>query len=83
MNIVVKGTGNGTVTDFDSNFEITANPDATIVASFLGFKTIEIPLEGRTKISVELETDSEQLSELVVMGYGRQLKEDITSAVYM
>src|SRR5690606_36320955 len=79
--IVEKGTSNGTASDFDGNFEITTTTsDAVLVISYLGFISQEIPAQG-TGIQVVLKEDLQQLSEVVVIGYGTQRRADVTSAV--
>src|SRR5690606_16924866 len=79
--VVEKGTTNGTASDFDGNFEITTTKsDAVLVISYLGFTSQEIAArEGG--ISVVLKEDLQQLSEVVVIGYGTQRRADVTSAV--
>lgn len=78
--VVEKSTANGTVSDFDGNFEITASSsNAILVFSYLGFATQEVP--ATSNMSVVLEEDLEQLSEVVVIGYGTQKRADVTSSV--
>lgn len=73
--IVEKGTTNGTITDFDGNYTLSvSNPNATLVFSFIGYKTQEIPAKGQTKIDVVLQENAEQLDEIVVTGYGGSQK---------
>ncbi|PIB27162.1 hypothetical protein BFP77_14045 [Maribacter sp. 4U21] len=80
--IVVKGTTNGTQTDFDGNFSIdVANENATLIISYIGFSTQEIPLEARTTLSIVLNEDSAQLEEVVLVGYGKLSRENLTGAV--
>lgn len=80
--IVEKGnTGNGTITDLDGKFTINVPQDATLIISYVGFQTQEVALNGRTSIHVKLKEDSEQLEEVVVVGYGTQKKADLTSAI--
>lgn len=81
VNIIVQGTSNGAVTDFDGNFSISTSSDAILEVSFLGFETKEIPVDGRTEINVNLSTDDEQLSEVVIVGYGSQQRRDLTGSV--
>ena len=78
--IVVKGTTNGTTTDFDGNFSIAASADDVLVVSFVGFATQEVAVGGQDQITVSLATDNE-LEEVVVTGYGSQRSKEITSAV--
>jgi TonB-linked SusC/RagA family outer membrane protein len=82
VNVVVKGTFTGTVTDPDGNYEITApSPDAILVFSFIGYLTDEVNIESRTKINLALVEQIEVLDEIVVIGYGVQRKSDLTGAV--
>ncbi|WP_168796350.1 SusC/RagA family TonB-linked outer membrane protein [Flagellimonas onchidii] len=81
-NVVEKGTTNGIQTDFDGNFAISvADENATLVISYLGFATKEIPLGGQTNISVTLIEDAAGLDEVVVVGYGRQTRKTVAGAV--
>ena len=79
-NVVVKGTTNGTITDFDGNFEFTANQGEIIVISFIGYKSQELPATTNF-MNVVLQDDSEMLSEVVVIGYGVAKKNDLTGSV--
>lgn len=81
VSILEKGTNNGTVTDADGNYSITVNDNATLVFSFVGFATQEIPVAGRTSIDLVLTEDVTALSEVVVIGYGEIQKKDATGAV--
>ena len=73
--IVEKGTTNGTITDFDGNYTLTvSNKNATLVFSFIGYKTQEIPVAGKAKVDVILQENAEQLDEVVVTGYGGSQK---------
>ncbi|WP_303309954.1 TonB-dependent receptor [Hymenobacter sp. BT730] len=82
VTIVVKGSTNGTQTDNAGNFTLTLpNADATLVVSAIGFVTQEIPLQGRTQLTITLQTDVKALEEVVVLGYTTQQKENVTVAV--
>jgi iron complex outermembrane receptor protein len=81
VNIVEKGTSNGTVTDADGNYRISVGADATLVFSFVGFLSQEIAVGGRSTIDVTLASDVTSLSEVVVTGYGTQERKEITSSV--
>ncbi|WP_373517445.1 SusC/RagA family TonB-linked outer membrane protein [Pricia sp.] len=81
-NVLVKGTTNGTQTDFDGNYSLDNVPDeATLVISYIGFSTMEIPVDGRSQIDVTLEEDAAELDEVVLVGYGSARKSDLTGAV--
>lgn len=79
--VLEKGTSNGTVSDVSGNYTLTVDDQATLVFSFIGFLEAEIPVEGRSTISIVLNESASALDEVVVTGYGRQVKRDITGAV--
>src|SRR5690606_8746277 len=81
VNVIVKGTSNGTTTDFDGNFSIAISDNAILVMSYIGFETQEITTQGKTQINVSLSESSSALSEVVVIGYGTSKKSDITGAI--
>ncbi|REG89202.1 SusC/RagA family TonB-linked outer membrane protein [Winogradskyella sediminis] len=81
VNILEKNTTNGTVSDFDGNYSIKVNDDATIVYSYVGFKTQEILVDGKNIIKVVLLTDDSQLEEVVLIGYGSVKRDKITSSI--
>ncbi|WP_298477015.1 TonB-dependent receptor [uncultured Maribacter sp.] len=81
VNVVVKGTSNGTSTDFDGNYAINASSSDILVFSYLGFKTVEKNVGEQSLINIVLQVDNEQLDEVVVVGYGTQKKSDLTGAV--
>ncbi len=80
--VVVKGTTTGTQTDFDGNFILDNIPsNSTLVISYLGFTTQEIPVNGQSAINVTLIEDAQALSEVVVVGYGTTRKMDVTGSI--
>lgn len=78
--VLIKGTTSGGVTDLDGNYSISAPADAVLEISYLGFKTAEVAVAGRSTVSVVLENDN-VLEETVVIGYGTVKKKDLTGAV--
>jgi len=80
-NILVKGTTNGTQTDFDGNYTIAADSGATLVFSYLGFASQEIAVGDQSTINVSLAEDANQLEEVVVLGYATQTRGDVTGSV--
>lgn len=78
--VVVKGTTNGTTTDLDGSFTITALESDVLVFSFIGFVTQEVALNGRTVVDVTLEEDTPYLDEVVVVGYGTMRRRDVIGA---
>ncbi|TYA74765.1 SusC/RagA family TonB-linked outer membrane protein [Seonamhaeicola marinus] len=81
-NILEKGESNGAQTDFDGSFSLTVtDSNAILVISYLGYVTQEITVGDQTMINVQMEEDSAALDEVVVVGYGTQLKKDVTGAV--
>ncbi|MFX0555530.1 SusC/RagA family TonB-linked outer membrane protein [Maribacter sp. CXY002] len=80
--VLVKGTTNGTQTDFDGNYAINvADNNSVLVFSYIGFKTVEVPVNGQTTINLTMEEDAAALDEVVVTGYGAQSKRDVTGSV--
>lgn len=80
--VVVKGTNKGSITDYNGNFVINGvKSDATLVISYVGYVSQTIALGGKTHIKVVLQEDKQQLSEVVVVGYGVQKKSDVTGAL--
>lgn len=81
-NVLVKGTTNGTQTDFDGNYTLSNVPsDAVLVFSYIGFKTLEVAVAGQSTVNVTLEEDAQALEEVVLVGYGAVRKKDATGAV--
>ncbi|MDP2890530.1 MAG: SusC/RagA family TonB-linked outer membrane protein, partial [Bacteroidota bacterium] len=81
VSIVVKGTTNGTISNFDGNFTLSVNRGDVIQFSFIGYKTQEITAQGQQALRVALVVDTEQLDEVVVIGYGQVKKSDATGAI--
>lgn len=79
--VMEKGTSNGTATDFDGNFTINVAPNATLVFSYIGYDSQEVPVNGRTEIKVTLQDNATMLAETVVIGYGSVKKSDATGSV--
>lgn len=76
-----KGTSNGTITDFDGNFSFQVDAKSTLVFSYVGYQTQEIPVEGKTVFNVTMADDAQMLDEVVAVGYGTQTKKEITGSV--
>ncbi len=81
VTVVVKGTTVGTITDFDGFYNIQVAKGSILVYSFLGMKPQEVLIDAQTSINISLDTDSEGLEEIVVIGYGTMKKSDLTGAV--
>ncbi|MDT0607869.1 SusC/RagA family TonB-linked outer membrane protein [Croceitalea rosinachiae] len=79
--VLVKGTTNGTQTDFDGNYTIEADANATLVFSYIGFASQEIAINGQTTINATMAEDAAKLSEVVVVGYTTQTRGDLTGSV--
>ena len=79
--VVQENTTNGTITGIDGDFSLDVPSDAVIVVSFVGYKSLEVPVKGQKQIMVTLSEDSEMLDEVVVIGYGTMKKSDLTGAV--
>ncbi|MCR8560652.1 TonB-dependent receptor [Mucilaginibacter sp. BJC16-A38] len=82
VSVKVKNTNIGTVTDVDGNFTFTALPDnAVLLVSYIGYDSIEVPVEGRSSMTISLQALAKGLNEVVVVGYGTQKKTSLTAAV--
>ena len=81
VNIIVKGTSAGTTTNIDGSYSVQVPENATLVFSFVGYATQEIPVNNRSVIDVSMKADVAQLSEVVVIGYGQQEVRDATGSV--
>lgn len=81
-NVQVKGTGTGVISDINGNFAVNAASNATLVVSYIGYKTQEVALKGKNKVSITLQEDSQMLQEVVVnVGYGTQKKSTLSGSV--
>ena len=81
-NVVVKGTTNGTITDFDGNYSLEGVPaDGVLVFSYIGYLSQEIPVGNQSMIKVTLKEDTQTLDEVVVVGYGTMKKSDVTGSI--
>lgn len=79
-NVIVKGTTNGTSTDFDGNFSMEVPAGATLVVSYIGYVNLELKATGEN-MKISIKEDTQALSEVVVVGYGVQKKESLTGAM--
>ena len=79
--VVIKQTGQGTVTDIDGNYKLTVAEDATLVYSYVGYESYEVPVGGRSTIDVTLVEDLETLKEVVVVGYSTIDRQDLTGSI--
>lgn len=81
VTVIVKNTSRGTITDFDGNYIVKANPNDILVFTSIGFQPTEVSIDNRTSVNVQLEAMSTELDEVVVIGYGTVKKSDLTGAV--
>lgn len=79
--ITVKGTSTGTITDMDGAFSLSVPANGTLVISYIGYKTQEVPVKGKNTINVVLKGDVEVLDEVVVVGYGTQKKATLSGSI--
>jgi len=80
--VKLKGAATGAVTDFDGNFQLSVPSNATLIISYVGYKDREFAVRGRADLGqIKLESDSQVLDQLVVVGYGTQKKADLTGSV--
>ncbi|NND35244.1 MAG: TonB-dependent receptor [Saprospiraceae bacterium] len=80
-NVLIKGSNTGTTTDIDGTYAISVPPDAVLIYSYLGYIAQEIPVDLKTDIDVDLNSDITGLEEVVVIGYGKIAKKDLTGSV--
>ncbi|HEY4654151.1 MAG TPA: TonB-dependent receptor [Cyclobacteriaceae bacterium] len=81
VNILEKGTSNGSLTDNNGDYSISVQSGATLVFSFVGFESQEVSINGQTTLDISLDVDATQLDEVVVVGYGELKREDLTGSV--
>jgi len=81
VNILEKGTSNGTVSDADGNYKISVGDNATLVFSFVGFATQEAAVGTQSTLNVTMASDVQALAEVVVVGYGTQEAKDVTGTL--
>lgn len=82
VNIVVKGTLNGITTDADGKFILTvADPKSVLVVSYIGYASKEVPIDGKRQLIIRLQENTQNLEEVVVVGYGVQKKESVVGAI--
>ncbi|MCW5912303.1 MAG: TonB-dependent receptor [Cyclobacteriaceae bacterium] len=81
VNVTIKGTTQGTISDVNGRYSLNAPGDGVLVFSFVGYKTQEIPVAGKTLLDVLLEENAQELSEVIVTGYSSVAKRDITGSV--
>ena len=80
-NVMIKGSTNGTITDFDGNFSIQANAGDVLQVSFMGYKSQDVKVTNAGPLRITLVPDNVQLQEVVAIGYGTMKKSDLTGAV--
>ena len=73
VNVIVKGTSRGTITDLDGNYSLEADPSDVLVFSYTGYRDVEVEVGNQTLINLTLSTDVSQLDEVVVVGYALSL----------
>lgn len=81
VNVVEKGTTNGVITDLDGCFNMSLPETAVLKLSYIGYNSMDIPVKGKTNLSITLIENTQSLDEVVVVGYGTVTKKDLTGAV--
>ena len=79
--VFAEGSTTGAITDLDGNYSIEVPSDAVLVFSYLGYRTQNVAVDGRTRIDLALEPDTELLSDAVVIGYGTTTRKDMTGSI--
>jgi TonB-dependent SusC/RagA subfamily outer membrane receptor len=80
-NVILVGTDKGATTDFNGFYTLDAPPDGRLLFSFIGYQSLELPINGQTKIDVTLKTDQQLLEDVVVVGYKKEIKSNVSSAI--
>lgn len=81
VNVLIKGSNSGTVTDGDGKFTIEVQNEAILIFSFIGYNSQEIKYQGQANLSVSLSSDTKDLQEVIVTGYGTQKRENLTGSI--
>lgn len=81
VNVIEKGTLNGTVTDLEGNYALEVTEDAILVFSSVGYTTEEVEINGRSTIDLVMTSDLQQLEEIVIVGYGEQKKQSVVGSI--
>ncbi len=81
VSVVEKGTENGTITDIDGRYALTVAPKAVLQFSYIGFRALEVPVQGQSTIDIVMEEETELLEEVVVTGYKKEIKSDVATAI--
>ena len=81
VTVSVENTKNGTLTDQNGKFKLTAPSNGTLILSYIGFETLKVPINNRNIINITLKTSDQNLSEIVVVGYGQQTRKSLTSSI--
>src|SRR6478752_3301051 len=81
VTVQVKGTNSATQTDANGNFTIVAAPTHTLLISAVGYKTSEVKVDNRSSINISLESSTQQLEQVVLVGYGTQRRKDLTGSI--
>jgi TonB-dependent starch-binding outer membrane protein SusC len=81
VNVLIKGSGTGAITEIDGSYELVASESDTLVFSYIGYRTEEVPVVQGTNINVVLMEDAQALDEVVVVGYGTMRKSDVAGSI--
>ncbi|MBT0812879.1 TonB-dependent receptor [Litoribacter ruber] len=81
VNIMIKGTSTGTISEIDGSFSLNVEPGNVLLISFIGYVSQEIEIANQSQITVDLEVDTQQLEEVIVTGYGTQRRENLTGSI--
>lgn len=81
VSVLVKGANNGTSTDASGNFVLTVPDNATLEATIVGYQKLEIPVKGKSTLSIRMKSSTSELDQVVVVGFGTQKKVNLTGAV--
>ncbi|HQU61105.1 MAG TPA: SusC/RagA family TonB-linked outer membrane protein, partial [Saprospiraceae bacterium] len=80
-NILEKGTSNGAITDWEGKYSITVPPDAVLIVSYIGYDKLEIPVEGRAILDIQLSETGQLLDEVLITGYRTEIRANVASSI--
>ncbi len=81
VNIAIHGTRNGTMSDLDGDFHLKVQPNDVLNFTFIGYKTEQIPIKGRSSLKIEMEPETKSIEEVTVVAFGSQKKESVVSSI--
>src|SRR5690606_39374353 len=81
VNVLERGTSNGTTTDFDDNYTLRVGDNAVLIFSYVGYQSQEVAVNNRSVVNLNMAVSSESLDDVIVVGYGIQRRAEVTGAI--